>query len=93
MSFLNDTNLPSVTPPGRAENFKGSVVKVERDGGGAHKKVNIRDIRLGMFVDEPGGNWLDHPFRTPGRGHRSVRCRIAEAEGQGFFRQVEDSNL
>ena len=26
------------------------------------KKINIRDIRLGMFVVELGGSWLDHPF-------------------------------
>ena len=26
------------------------------------KKINIRDIRLGMFIDELGGRWLDHPF-------------------------------
>ena len=64
MSFLNDTNLPSVTPPGRAENFKGSVVKVERGGGGAHKKVNfaIFDLEcLSMSWVETG--WTIHSGR------------------------------
>ena len=26
------------------------------------KKVNVRDIRLGMFINELCGNWMDHPF-------------------------------
>lgn len=26
------------------------------------KKIKIDDIRLGMFIEELGGRWLDHPF-------------------------------
>ena len=26
------------------------------------KKIRIDDIRLGMFIEELGGRWLDHPF-------------------------------
>ena len=26
------------------------------------KKINVSELRLGMFIDELGGNWLDHPF-------------------------------
>ena len=26
------------------------------------KKINVRDIRLGMFIHELCGRWLDHPF-------------------------------
>lgn len=26
------------------------------------KKINIREVRLGMYIDSLGGRWLDHPF-------------------------------
>lgn len=26
------------------------------------KKINIRDVRLGMFIHEICGSWMDHPF-------------------------------
>ena len=26
------------------------------------KKINVQDIRLGMFIDELCGSWIDHPF-------------------------------
>lgn len=26
------------------------------------KKIKIRDVRLGMFIDNLGGSWLNHPF-------------------------------
>lgn len=26
------------------------------------KKINVRDARLGMFITEICGNWMDHPF-------------------------------
>jgi len=26
------------------------------------KKINIRDARLGMFIHEICGSWMDHPF-------------------------------
>lgn len=26
------------------------------------KKIRVRDLRLGMFVDELCGSWMDHPF-------------------------------
>ena len=26
------------------------------------KQIKMRDVRLGMFVIELGGRWLDHPF-------------------------------
>ncbi len=27
-----------------------------------HKRISVRDLRLGMFIHELGGRWLDHPF-------------------------------
>lgn len=26
------------------------------------KKINVQDVRLGMFIHELCGNWMDHPF-------------------------------
>src|SRR3990172_13110118 len=26
------------------------------------KKINVHDARLGMFIQELCGNWIDHPF-------------------------------
>lgn len=26
------------------------------------KKINVRDVRLGMFIQDVCGNWIDHPF-------------------------------
>lgn len=26
------------------------------------KKINVSDVRLGMFIDSLCGNWIDHPF-------------------------------
>ncbi len=26
------------------------------------KKISVRDLRMGMYVDEICGNWIDHPF-------------------------------
>ncbi len=26
------------------------------------KKISVRDLRLGMFIEELVGNWMDHPF-------------------------------
>ncbi|MGB8952238.1 MAG: DUF3391 domain-containing protein, partial [Candidatus Aminicenantales bacterium] len=26
------------------------------------KKINVHDVRLGMFIHELCGNWIDHPF-------------------------------
>jgi putative nucleotidyltransferase with HDIG domain len=49
------------------------------------KKINVRDIRLGMFIQELCGSWMDHPFwkksfelSDPKELHTLQNCAVQE---------------
>ena len=29
------------------------------------RKISVRDLRPGMFIEELCGSWMDHPFGAP----------------------------
>src|ERR1035437_1860917 len=49
------------------------------------KKIHVRDIRLGMFIQELCGSWMDHPFwkksfelTDPAELHTLQNCTLQE---------------
>ena len=49
------------------------------------KKINVRDIRLGMYIQELCGSWMDHPFwkksfelTDPKELHTLQNCAVQE---------------